>query len=38
MINRRYEKKNLGLLYSVGKVYIKSTKQPSKTKKISIFS
>lgn len=30
--------KILGLLYSVGKVYIKSTKEPSKTEKISIFS
>ena len=37
MINRRYEKKNLGLLYSVGKNTLKVRNSQVKLRKLAFF-
>jgi hypothetical protein len=37
MVNRRYEKKNLGLLYSVGKITLKVRNSHVKLRKLAFF-
>ena len=37
MVNRRYEKKNLGLLYSVGKNTLKVRNSQVKLRKLAFF-
>ena len=38
MVNRRYEKKNLGLLYSVGKIALKVRNSHVKLRKLGNYS
>lgn len=37
MVNRRYEKKNLGLLYSVGNITLKVRNSQVKLRKLAYF-
>ena len=37
MVNRRYEKKNFGLLYSVGKIALKVRNSQVKLRKLAFF-
>lgn len=37
MVNRRYEKKNFGLLYSVGKITLKVRNSQVKLRKLAFF-